>query len=347
MSTNVNLDANTIEKQKLAVISRHGPWTAHCIHLGHGIYTFDKPREPQSDSRLRRFLQIAADTARKPMNEIRVLDLACLEGQFGLEFALHGAQVVAVEGRDQNLAKVRFVKEVLSVGNLELVLDDVRNLDKTKHGLFDVVLCLGILYHLDTPDVMNLLKSIYEMCTNVSIIDTHISLSIGDSYTYGNKTYYGQYGLEHHNNATPEQKSVLQWQSLDNVRSFKFTRASLCNILRHVGFTSVYECLNPYEYHYDSWPLAAEGEPVEWGDRITLVAIKGKRQTVLSSPVTEGASEIDRPEQPKYLSSRIGPGIVEQPQLGGRWPRIFRTTLSRLLPESLKRVFRRFTNPRH
>jgi hypothetical protein len=327
MTTSADMGAETIEKEKYAVVKRHGPWSAHCIHLGHGIYTFDTPFGPQVDSRLRRILQTTADITGKLVENIRVLDLACLEGHFGIEFALHGAQVLATEGRDQNLAKVRFVKEVLSLDNLKLALDDVRNLNETQHGNFDVVLCLGILYHLDTPDVMNFLKAIYNVCTRAAIIDTHISLVADASYTWEQKTYWGQYQSEHERNATPDRKKTLLWQSLDNVASFKFTRASLCNALRHIGFTSVYECLNPYEYHNPSWPLAAEGKHAVWRDRITLVAIKGERQTVLSSPVTEAAPEIDRPERAEYLAGRCGPGILP-------------TWLSKLLPEWLKRVLK-------
>src|SRR5262249_350381 len=110
----------------------------------------------------------------KPLDTVRVLDLACLEGLHSVEFALNGAKVVGVEGREANLAKARFTKDALSLGNLELVHDDVRNLSRERYGEFDVVLCLGILYHLDTPDVMKLAKNLAEVCTRVAIIDTHL-----------------------------------------------------------------------------------------------------------------------------------------------------------------------------
>jgi 2-polyprenyl-3-methyl-5-hydroxy-6-metoxy-1,4-benzoquinol methylase len=85
---------------KKNAVERLGTWTAHNIYLGDGIHTMDAP---QNDARLRRVLQVAADIAGKPLNELRVLDLACLEGQIGIEFAQHGAEVVANEGREANL----------------------------------------------------------------------------------------------------------------------------------------------------------------------------------------------------------------------------------------------------
>ncbi|HVF61651.1 MAG TPA: class I SAM-dependent methyltransferase [Thermoanaerobaculia bacterium] len=293
------MTADEIREKKREFMARYGPWTAHCIHLGEGVYTFDVP---QTDSKLRRFVQIAADVTGKPLDALRVLDLACLEGHYGIEFALHGAQVLAIEGRETNLAKARFAKEMLSLDRLELALEDVRHLDVQRHGRFDVVLCLGILYHLDTPDAMDFVESLSRVCTRVAIIDTHISLSDDASFAWKDKTYWGAYSKEHDDDATPEQKLASLWYSLDNPRSFKLTRASLCNLLRHVGFTSVYECMNPYEYHYPNWPHAAAGDStVVWKDRLTLVAIKGQEQRLLSSPVTDGLPEIDRPERPEDM----------------------------------------------
>jgi SAM-dependent methyltransferase len=295
----VLVTADEILEKKRELAARYGPWTAHCIHLGEGVYTFDVP---QTDSKLRRFVQIAADVTGRPLDTLRVLDLACLEGHYGIEFALHGARVLAIEGRETNLAKARFAKEVLALDGLELALDDVRHLDAERHGRFDVVLCLGILYHLDTPDAMDFVESLSRVCTRVAIIDTHISLSDDASCAWKGATYWGAYSQEHADDATPEQKLASLWYSLDNVRSFKFTRASLCNLLRHVGFTSVYECMTPYEYHYPNWPHAAEGDPtVVWKDRLTLVAIKGEKQTLLSSPASDRSPEIDRPERPEHM----------------------------------------------
>jgi hypothetical protein len=93
------MDTKTRIKQgKEDIVRRYGPWTAHCIHLGEDIYTFDGLQVAQADSRLRRYLQIAADIVSGPLDNIRVLDLASLEGHFGIEFALSRA---AQSQRDQ------------------------------------------------------------------------------------------------------------------------------------------------------------------------------------------------------------------------------------------------------
>src|SRR5262245_40348103 len=133
------MTADELRQRKEEVTRLHGEWTGHNFHIAEGIYTVEKH---QGDPKLRRVVQVVSDLAGRPLDQLRVLDLGCLEGQYAIEFARHGARVVAMDGRDVNLAKARFVKDVLSLGNLELVKDDVRNLSKAKYGEFDVVVGL-------------------------------------------------------------------------------------------------------------------------------------------------------------------------------------------------------------
>ena len=94
----------------------------------------------------------------------------------GIEFALHGSNVVAIEGREANFTKAQFAKEVLSLDNLELVGEDIRRLSRERFGSYDVILVLGILYHHTVPDVMEFVEKIYECCNPVAIIGTHFCL---------------------------------------------------------------------------------------------------------------------------------------------------------------------------
>ena len=78
-------------------------------------------------------------------------DLGCLEGGFSLAFAQLGAEVVAIEARAENFEKCRLVQEHFGLPNLRFVQGDVKDFDRARYGDFDVVLALGILYHLDDP----------------------------------------------------------------------------------------------------------------------------------------------------------------------------------------------------
>jgi hypothetical protein len=261
-----------LESKKRVVVDKFGPWTASNIHLGDHFYTIGETIQGD-EIKLRRILQVVSDATRRPLKSLRLLDLACAEGIYAIEFARHGASVLGIEGREAHIEKARFVKDVLSLNNLDIVQDDVRNLSLAKYGYFDAVLCLGILYHLDVPDVFSFIERIGEVCQHIAVIDTRISFGPTLPFVYKGTRYWGHRINEGHDpNDTPEQKIKRYAASLDNLTSFHLSRTSLYCMLGRVGFTSVYECYIP-------------PEPAKPIDRITLLAIKGSRETVINSPL--------------------------------------------------------------
>jgi SAM-dependent methyltransferase len=222
------------------------------------------------DDRLRRVVQVAADLAPRPLDQLRVLDLACYEGQFAIEFALQGAEVLGIEGRETNVAKARQRAEEIGLERLRFLRADVRDLRREQHGSFDVVLCLGLLYHLDFPDAIRFLEQIAEVCDGFAIIDTHVNLGLSRTFRDRGRTYRGRVYIEHSERASELERERSRWASLDNAVSFWPTRASLVNALMDAGFTSVYECEVP--------PLAEQ--PL---DRRTFVAVRGSRTEVRSA----------------------------------------------------------------
>jgi 2-polyprenyl-3-methyl-5-hydroxy-6-metoxy-1,4-benzoquinol methylase len=293
------------------VRQRYGEWTAMSIHLGGDLYTL----RPALDGRLRRILQIACDLAGKPLDQLRVLDLACLEGHYGIELAMNEAEVVGIELREANLAKARYVKDYLRLNRLTLCQDDVRNLSVEKYGQFDLVICSGILYHLDAPDVFHFIRRIFEVCTRLAIFDTQIALRPGETFTFENETYHGLWYTEHDESADRDTRLKDLWASVDNTRSFWFTPASLANYVARVGFSSFYECLNP--------------EHAVPEDRRAYVAIKGKPGIILSSPLTASMGFTPKPERSQL--SVVGPNIKHGP--------MFRVA-KRLLPQSIKNMLK-------
>ena len=271
------MELEETKTRKKMLEERYGRWTAHNIHLGSDVYTIDN-KVVGDEYQLRRVMQIFSDVSRKALGDVRALDLGCLEGLYAIELARRGARVVAIEGREDNIQKSRFAKEVLSLNNLELIQDDVCNLSKERHGCFDIVLCSGILYHLDVPNVFVFLERIAEVCQGVTVIDTHVGRAEKE-FTYKNKKYWGARVQEHSPAASPETKAKELWKSLTNPMSFLFTRPSLYNCLAHVGFTSIYETHYPREvFSYSS-------------ERVNLVAIKGKHEDVLSMPLINSLPE--------------------------------------------------------
>ena len=310
------MNLELIRERRSDVIARYGPWTAHNIHLAEDFYTIEE-RVVGDERQLRRVIQVIADVMAQPLHSLRVVDLACLEGLYAIELARRGATVVGIEGRETNLVKGVFVKDVLALDNLRLVKDDVRNLSRDKYGRFDVVLCLGILYHLDAPDVFLFMERITEVCDRLAIIDTHVSSDGTESVTYRGKPYSGNRVREHPVNTSLAERLAKPWHSLDNPESFHLTRPSLYNLLAHVGFSSVHECHYPREM----FPYAQE--------RVMLVAIKGRPESLVSAPLMAGVPDEDWPDiSPAGRRSGMN-GIVRH--LGRFLPGPAKTILKRLL----------------
>ena len=81
---------------------------------------------------------------------LSVLDVGCADGKFSLWAALRGAdRVTGIERNRHNYERALFLKENLDLGNLELHWGGVES--SCPDQRFDVVLCLGLIYHLRDP----------------------------------------------------------------------------------------------------------------------------------------------------------------------------------------------------
>lgn len=222
------------------IVKRHGPWTAMSIDFGEY-----QTLKPSVDKRLNRILQVASAYSRKPLSECRVLDIACLEGQYAIEFGLHGAQAVGVDIRDVHLAKAAFAAATLKLERVEFFKDDVRNINRSSYGDFDIVIASGILYHLPAENVVGLLRAIRSVCTGICILDTYIALKPNTTIQLNGEHYEGSFYREHSDDASEEEKEADLWASIDNQESFWFSEPSLIDLMHAAGFTSCCQVLLP------------------------------------------------------------------------------------------------------
>lgn len=98
----------------------------------------------------------------------RILELGALEAADTVSLASRpGTEVLAIEGREENLRRAEFVVALYGLSNVRLVLADVETADLGEFGSFDAVLCSGILYHVARP--WALLAAIAAVTDNVFI----------------------------------------------------------------------------------------------------------------------------------------------------------------------------------
>ncbi|MFH1062762.1 MAG: class I SAM-dependent methyltransferase [Candidatus Omnitrophota bacterium] len=228
--------------------------------------------------KIRRIMQITRDLAKKPFDQLKILDLACGQGVYAIEAALRGAKVLAIDARTERMNQGIKIAESLKLKNLKFEQVDVREVNLALKGSFDVVFFLGILYHLDKSDIFTVLKNIYDICQEFMIIDTHISLNGEQTVEYKGQIYYGKQVREHDNRDSADIRRNRLLSSLDNEMSFWFTKQSLFKLLNDLGFTSVCECMVPLE-------------PLKPQDRISLIAFKGEPVKISAYPWINGKSE--------------------------------------------------------
>jgi 2-polyprenyl-3-methyl-5-hydroxy-6-metoxy-1,4-benzoquinol methylase len=234
------------------------PW-AHAYDLGHGIHTIDPSNEQfvkkaQGLAKLAELLQdvVPHFSRRQTLKGMTVLDLACGEGAHSMALARQGAKVVGVDGRQLYVDRARFVSEVLAQRDVHFELGDVRNLDESKIGKFELVLCSGILHHLGQADFDAMIRSMARLCADLLFIYTHIStpLSVERHRLQGpvksERGYEGYLFREHREGASAEEKYRQVRASLDNEHSFWATEESLYAALRSAGFRTIARLIHPH-----------------------------------------------------------------------------------------------------
>ena len=230
-------------------------FTAHNIRLDTGVHTKpDMGYSMEAYPWLVSARRILDTVFPKNRNHVRLADLGCLEGGYAVEFARMGFHVVGLEVREANIAACNYVKANTNLPNLAFIRDDARNI--AKYGVFDVVFCCGLLYHLDTPK--EFLNTLSTVTTRLLILQTHFSTDTKDiadpsdkyslSQLTDNETLLGRWYTEFPDDEAYTNRELAKWASWDNRRSFWIQREYLLQAIHDVGFDLVmeqYDSLGP------------------------------------------------------------------------------------------------------
>lgn len=110
----------------------------------------------------------------------RVLDLACNAGFWSMAAIEGGADfVLGIDGRQMHVDQANFVFDVKEVdkSRYDFVHGNIFETDLRKFGTFDVVLCLGLIYH--TSKHMELMEKISQVNKDICLVDTNLSRAPG------------------------------------------------------------------------------------------------------------------------------------------------------------------------
>ncbi len=111
------------------------------------------------------------------MTGMSILDIGCADGFFSLECAKRGAaRVVSIDRSEKRISNLSFAAQCLEISTIEARTMSLYHLDTTER--FDLVLMLGVLYHLDHPLVG--LEKISKV-TDRLLLETAVSTDREDS----------------------------------------------------------------------------------------------------------------------------------------------------------------------
>ena len=213
-----------------------GKWNAHNIKLvsdeGEEIWT--RPEESNGNKKLMRdTVQLIQDVF-GDIKELSFLDLGAMEGLHGLNIKCMGSKKVYInEGKEENYNKIVFAREALKLYGCPVSNTDAAKMQGNDE--IDIILCFGLIYLFDVPEVFEFIKNMYNMCIKGVIIDAVFENSYDPNI--GSVIYNGEYYYGNWRNNDPSAYN----SSLEHNKSWHFTSESLRRYLDKVGFTTVYD----------------------------------------------------------------------------------------------------------
>ncbi len=252
-----------------AIVEQYGPFVAQNMRLADGVYTIDE-KANYDHFKLNRVKQIVSDLGLLRPG-VRLLDIASLKSMFAIEFALEGLEVVSIEGREANIERGKFAARALGANTVHFHQDDVNNISQQKYGQFEVILCMGILYHIAKDRYLDFLKHVTECCSDLLIVDSFVSVYEDDFLERDGTRFPGITWREFEVGVPLEDIEKSSHSSLNNSLSFSMTKPALIDYLSKLGFTTITEVQTPRQ----------PGQP---RDRPTLVCRKGKPVSIRVFP---------------------------------------------------------------
>lgn len=249
-------------------------FTAHNVVLDDGSQTLPQRGMVMGDYPLvkstKRLLDLLFPGDKR---QIHLVDLACLEGGYATEFARQGFETLGIEVRKSNFQNCLYVKDHVSLPNLNFVNDNVWNLEK-RGIVFDVIFCSGILYHLAKPKAF--IEMMSRCCRKLIVINTHFATDNKCrahqlSRLTENEGLPGRWYYEHPGVDTQAVLEGMKWASWENSSSFWVKREFLIQAIKDAGFDLVFE-----QYDHLGKDLAQQmiAGSYRQQDRGTFVGIK-------------------------------------------------------------------------
>jgi tRNA (mo5U34)-methyltransferase len=126
------------------------------------------------------------------------IDIACHQGWFATKLAGWNADdVLAVDARAEHVADTTLIRDALQLATLRVEQSDVHALDAARTGRFDLVLMLGLIYHLENP--VGALRQARALSRNACVVETQVVPGLSGMVDYGSYRFVrplkGSFGI--------------------------------------------------------------------------------------------------------------------------------------------------------
>lgn len=126
------------------------------------------------------------------------IDIACHQGWFSTQLLEWGADsVLAVDARAEHIADVELIRDALKLSKLRTLQSDVHAIEPAKLGKFDLVLMLGLIYHLENP--IGALRQAFALTKHLCVIETQVVPGMSGMVDYGSYRFVrplkGSFGI--------------------------------------------------------------------------------------------------------------------------------------------------------
>ena len=163
-------DGSKITKTQIEELNANGPYSMAIWRSGEISVGNEEGLSGRSEYFLKLIRQsILNKFTLQELNQLSILDIGCNDGWVLHQLAdLPFYKMVGIEPREKNINKGRKVREILKLNNsVEYRVGDIETLDEES---FDIVICAGVLYHVESIPVA--LRKIRKACKRMVFIES-------------------------------------------------------------------------------------------------------------------------------------------------------------------------------
>lgn len=164
------------------------------IHQREWFYPFELPDGSSTASYLPESAVAVHETRLAMMRKVlepvlareslSALDLASHQGWFSMHLAQLGcSQVTGLEPREGHVADSRLMMRALGLESVSFVQSDIEHIDQAGVEPADIVLMLGLLYHLENPVLA--IRAAHRYCRRVCLIETQVGPHLSGPLDWG------------------------------------------------------------------------------------------------------------------------------------------------------------------